>query len=137
MHARTETIHHVDVPGWNRPGLVRELRERLSTEVAVDNDVNLAAMAERSHGVAANVDGFALLWLVLPMLQGRDDAKPAEGKAVIVDHEPPDALVLSGRNLPGVKVVDPSQLNVYDVLDCRTLLVSQEALGKLEERLTP
>src|SRR5437773_7845655 len=50
--ARTETIHHVDVPGWNRPGLVRELRERLSTEVAVDNDVNLAAMAERSHGVA-------------------------------------------------------------------------------------
>jgi large subunit ribosomal protein L4 len=59
------------------------------------------------------------------------------GKAVIVDHEPADALILSGRNIPGVKVVDPSQLNVYDVLDCRTLLVSQEALGKLEERLTP
>jgi ribosomal protein L4 len=36
-----------------------------------------------------------------------------------------------------VKVVDTTQLNVYDVLDCRTLLVSQEALGKLEERLTP
>ena len=27
--------------------------------------------------------------------------------------------------------------NVYDVLDCRNLLVTQEALTKLEERLTP
>jgi predicted NBD/HSP70 family sugar kinase len=61
--ARTETIHHIDVPGWNRPGLVRELRERLGTEVGVDNDVNLAALAERSHGVGTSVDGFALLWL--------------------------------------------------------------------------
>jgi ribosomal protein L4 len=26
---------------------------------------------------------------------------------------------------------------VYDVLDCRIVLLSQDALGKLEERLTP
>lgn len=58
-----------------------------------------------------------------------------EGKAVIVDARPSDALVLSGRNLPHVKVVDESHLTVYDVLDCRHLVVSQEALGKLEERL--
>jgi large subunit ribosomal protein L4 len=58
-----------------------------------------------------------------------------EGKAVIVDSRPSDALVLSGRNLPHVKVVDESHLTVYDVLDCRHLVVSQEALGKLEERL--
>ncbi len=30
-----------------------------------------------------------------------------------------------------------THLTVYDVLDCRHLLVSQEALDKLEERLTP
>lgn len=59
------------------------------------------------------------------------------GKAVIVDHQPSDALVLSGRNLPGVRVVDDSHLTVYDVLDCRTLLVSQAAIQKLEERLAP
>jgi ribosomal protein L4 len=34
-------------------------------------------------------------------------------------------------------VIDDSHLTVYDVLDCRTLLVSQDALGKLEERLAP
>ena len=59
------------------------------------------------------------------------------GKTVLVEHEPVDALVLSGRNIPWLKVVDESHLTVYDVLDCRNLLLSQEALGKLEERLTP
>jgi len=61
--ARSDTIHHVDVPGWSRAGLVGEIRRRLTTEVGVDNDVNLAAVAERRHGVATDVDGFALLWL--------------------------------------------------------------------------
>ena len=61
--ARSDTIHHVDVPGWSRAGLVGEIRRRLTTEVGVDNDVNLAAIAERRHGVATDVDGFALLWL--------------------------------------------------------------------------
>ncbi len=59
------------------------------------------------------------------------------GKAVIVDHEPADALVLSGRNLPGVTVIADSHLTAYDALDCVHLLLSQEAVEKLEERLTP
>ncbi len=57
------------------------------------------------------------------------------GKAVIVDSQPSDALVLSGRNIPHDKVVDESHLTVYDILDCKTLVVSQDALGRLEERL--
>jgi predicted NBD/HSP70 family sugar kinase len=60
---RTETLHHVEVPGFGRSGLVPDLAERLGTHVGVDNDVNLAAVAERRHGVARDADGFALLWL--------------------------------------------------------------------------
>jgi large subunit ribosomal protein L4 len=60
-----------------------------------------------------------------------------EGKTLLVESRPGDGLVLSGRNIPTLKVVDPSQVNVYDVLDCRNLLVSTEALNKLEERLAP
>ena len=56
-------IHHVDVPGWGRPGLVAELGRRIGLRVEVDNDVNLAAAAERRRGVAADAEGFALLWL--------------------------------------------------------------------------
>jgi large subunit ribosomal protein L4 len=57
------------------------------------------------------------------------------GKAVVVDHEPADALVLSGRNLPDVKVIADSHLTAYDVMDCKHLVVTQEAIDKLEERL--
>jgi len=60
-----------------------------------------------------------------------------EGKTLIVENQPDRALLLSGRNIPGLKVVDATQVNVYDVLDCPNLLVSQEALDKLEEQLTP
>lgn len=60
---RADRIRYVDVPGLDRPGLLGQFRGRLRTEVAVDNDVNLAAMAERAHGVAAGADGFTVLWL--------------------------------------------------------------------------
>ena len=59
----TDTIHHVDVPGLARPGLVTALRAEVGGAVAVDNDVNMAAVAERRRGVARGADAFALLWL--------------------------------------------------------------------------
>jgi len=63
--ARSDTIHHVDVPGWSRSGLISQIRQRFGTEIGVDNDVNLAAVAERRRGTGAarHADGFALLWL--------------------------------------------------------------------------
>jgi predicted NBD/HSP70 family sugar kinase len=61
--ARTRTIRHVDVPGFGATGLVAEIAEALGTHVGVDNDVNLAAVAERRRGVGRDTDGFALLWL--------------------------------------------------------------------------
>lgn len=60
---RSGDIRYIDVPGFERPGLIKDLRARLRTEVTVDNDVNLAAFAERAHGVAADADGFTVLWL--------------------------------------------------------------------------
>jgi len=60
---RTETIRHVDVPGFSRTGLVPEIAAALGTHVGVDNDVNLAAVAERNRGVARDAEGFALLWI--------------------------------------------------------------------------
>jgi large subunit ribosomal protein L4 len=70
-------------------------------------------------------------------LKGLLDRLGVEGKTLIVEHQPDRALLLSGRNIPGLKVIDSTQLNVYDVLDCPNLVVSQEALDKLEEQLTP
>ena len=61
--ARTETIRHVDVPGFARAGLIPEIAAALGTHIGVDNDVNLAAVAERKRGTGQEADGFALLWI--------------------------------------------------------------------------
>lgn len=58
----SDTIRHIDVAGWNRPGVIGGLADHLGTGVSADNDVNLAAIAERHRGVAVGTGGFALLW---------------------------------------------------------------------------
>ncbi|GIF15816.1 ROK family transcriptional regulator [Actinoplanes teichomyceticus] len=59
----TETIRLVEVPGFARPGLVPQIAGRLGTPVGVDNDVNLAAVAERNRGAGRDAENFALLWI--------------------------------------------------------------------------
>jgi predicted NBD/HSP70 family sugar kinase len=51
-----------DLPGWPQ-GLIAVLRDELSVPVAFENDVNLAAVAERHAGVATDRDDFALIWI--------------------------------------------------------------------------
>jgi predicted NBD/HSP70 family sugar kinase len=50
------------LPGWHSPRLLEELTEGLGVPVAVENDVNLAAVAEQRIGQAQGVDDFVLLW---------------------------------------------------------------------------
>jgi len=52
----------VNLPTWHE-GVPDALREVLHTPVLIENDVNLAAMAERADGVAAGLDDFAFVWL--------------------------------------------------------------------------
>jgi predicted NBD/HSP70 family sugar kinase len=52
----------VDLPAWS-PGLPADLRRRLGCRVSVENDVNLAALAEHAHGGAGAPDDFVLLWV--------------------------------------------------------------------------
>lgn len=91
----SDTIRHVNhVAGWSRPGLISELCVHLGDDrmVAVDNDVNLAAAAERARGVAGNRDGFALLWvsagLGLAIDLGNGQLRGARGAAGEVGYMP-------------------------------------------------
>jgi predicted NBD/HSP70 family sugar kinase len=52
----------VNLPTWQE-GVLDGLREVLHTPVRIENDVNLAAMAERAGGAAAGLDDFAFVWL--------------------------------------------------------------------------
>ncbi len=39
-----------NLPGWDRPGSVAGLRAELGERLSIDNDVNLATLAEQAHG---------------------------------------------------------------------------------------
>jgi predicted NBD/HSP70 family sugar kinase len=51
------------LPGWETEGVVQELRAAVRVPVTIENDANLAAVAERTRGSARDVDTFALLWV--------------------------------------------------------------------------
>ena len=51
------------LPGWPELGARRRIEDALHLEVYLDNDVNLAAIAERAVGAGRDAASFALLWL--------------------------------------------------------------------------
>ena len=51
------------LPGWHDPHLLERLADAVGIPIQVDNDVNLAAVAELSVGVARGVEDFVLLWV--------------------------------------------------------------------------
>ena len=52
----------VNLPAWHE-GALDALRGVLHKPVVIENDVNLAAMAEREAGAATGADDFVLVWL--------------------------------------------------------------------------
>lgn len=61
---RTDTLAFTgDLPGWPRRSVRAQLQDGLGMAVQIDNDVNLAAVAERTVGAGRGTDGFTLLWL--------------------------------------------------------------------------
>ena len=51
-----------NLPAWHE-GVLAGLRGALHKNVLIENDVNLAAMAEHAIGAAAGADDFVLLWI--------------------------------------------------------------------------
>ena len=63
VDARTGDVRlFVDMPDWHE-GVLDALRNDLRRPVTIENDVNLAAMAEHALGAAQGVDDFVLVWL--------------------------------------------------------------------------
>ena len=54
-------------------------------------------------------------------------------KTLIVLPEKNDILYRSARNIAGVKVALVNTLNVYDILNCDSLVVLKDAVAKIEE----
>ena len=54
-------------------------------------------------------------------------------KALVVTAEKDDNVVLSSRNIPTVRAAFTSTINVYDILKYDTVVITKDAVAKLEE----
>ncbi len=50
-----------NLPGWDKPGSVEALRSSLGERFSIDNDVNLATLAEQAYGLGASVPDFVFV----------------------------------------------------------------------------
>lgn len=69
------------------------------------------------------------------MLKVLANLKIDKEKALIVTAEKDENVVKSARNIPGVMAVIPESLNVYNLLTHHRLVLTKDAVTKLEEAL--
>ncbi|MFI1181358.1 ROK family protein [Streptomyces sp. NPDC020799] len=63
LDPRSGTLRYAPhLPGWQSRALPDELAAALGTPVVIENDVNLAAVAEQHDGTAQDFDDFVLVW---------------------------------------------------------------------------
>ncbi len=58
-----------------------------------------------------------------------------QGKIMIVLPEMNETIALAARNIPGVLVTTVEQASVYDIMNARSILTTQDAVKKYEEVL--
>ncbi|KTR74549.1 hypothetical protein NS234_18900 [Microbacterium oxydans] len=94
------------LPGWPAFGARARIEAELGVSVTLENDVNLATMAERSVGVAQDVDSFAFLWVGIGLGVGVDLAgtihRGAHGSAGEIGY----LTVSAGTGEPGAVTTD-------------------------------
>lgn len=109
--------------GWTMPKKARRaaLRQALSAKVAA--------------GELIVVDSFELEAPKTQMVAGLLKNLQAQNKAYIVTAEESVTVYKSARNIPGVRANAARNLNVYEVLSAGKLVLTKDAVAKVEEVL--
>ena len=95
------------------------LKSALSSKVA-DNEIKVLDKIELDEYKTKKI---------VDMLNAIDSGK----KVLIVLPEVDEKVVVSARNIPGVKTTIVGSLNVYDILNCDTFVVLKDAVTAIEE----
>ena len=61
------------------------------------------------------------------------DALKVNKALVILDGEDNANVALSARNIDGVRTVETNAINVYDILKYETVIITKNAVSKIEE----
>ena len=124
-------------PQWTHGGIAlgpkpRSYRTKLNKKVK-----QLAMFSALSAKVANNemvvIDAIVAESYKTKVMADMLKAINAGRKTLVVLDGPCDTVVKSLANIAGVKVAYTNTLNVYDILNCNTIVFAQNAVQKLEE----
>ncbi|MCQ2455840.1 MAG: 50S ribosomal protein L4 [Clostridia bacterium] len=124
-------------PQWTHGGVAlgpkpRSYRTKLNKKVR-----RLAICSALSSKVAADemivVDSIAATEYKTKVMADMLKAIGAGKKSLVVLPEKDEKAIASLSNIEGVKVALYNTINVYDILNCNTLVIAQDAAKKIEE----
>ncbi|MBI4423852.1 MAG: 50S ribosomal protein L4 [Elusimicrobia bacterium] len=125
-------------PLWRHGGIAhgpRRHSHRLDLPRAKAQTALLHALSARAaEGSLVVLDGLALDGAKTRQVAELLAALGARPKSLLVIEAPDKNLVLASRNIADLKIMLPTQLNAYAVLNCHKLIVTKGALEKLSTR---
>ena len=124
-------------PQWTHGGIALGPKPRSYTKKLNKKVKQIAMFSALSAKVANNemvvVDSIVAESYKTKVMASMLTAIGAGKKALVVLDAKNDMVVKSLANIPGVKVAYTNTLNVYDILNCNTIVFAQAAVQKLEE----
>ena len=123
-------------PQWTGGGMVFAPTPRDYSFKMNKKEKRIALLSALSSKVAESkivvLDEFKLDEIKTKKFVGVMNNLKVENALVVLEGENKN-VVLSGRNIPSVKVTATNEINTYDVLKYTTLVVTKAAVEKLEE----
>ena len=124
-------------PQWTHGGVALGPKPRLY-KVKLNKKVKRVAMFSALSSKVEDNDLIVIDKIEAPEYKTKTMVKMlsdvnAGKKSLVVLPEVDEKAIASLRNIEGVKVTQWNTLNVYDILNCNSLVLAQDAVNKIEE----
>ena len=124
-------------PQWTHGGVALGPKPR-SYKLSLNKKVRAIALRSALSSKCASdsvkvVDSIATSEFKTKTMVNMLAAIGAEKKALVVLPENDKMIIKSFANIPGVKTTLANNLNVYDILNCGSLVIAKPAIEKIEE----
>ena len=133
-HARQGSTR---APQWTHGGIVFAPKPR-SYSYVLNKKVKRLAMKSALSAKAAAGEIIVIDSIKMDSIKTKDfraflNAVKADGKSLVVTPAKDEIVVKSARNIPGVVTSPAKLINVYDLLNAKTLVIDKDALAVIEE----
>ncbi len=132
-HARQGSIR---APQWTGGGVVFAPKPR-DYSFKMNRKEKQAAICSALSSRVAESKIFVIDELKVDEIKTKKITKLLAGlnveKALVVTGEKDEKVVLSARNIPAVRAIASNSINVYDILKYENLVISKDAVAKIEE----